>query len=136
MRVVRPVLAAGVLTAALASAAQATVVRSASGPLAATLTAGTHSPKAGAQWPVKVIATLAGRPARAAIVYQFVFGGQVVSSQIPRYTNGRPHTSFTGTFSDSLQFPARAVGFPLTLRMHITAGGRIVNLDYALQVAR
>ena len=136
VRALRPLLLGMVLSAAVPSAAAAQTVRGSSGPLSATLHAGTHHPKVSANWPLQVTASLSGRPAHASIGYQFLYSGQVVSTQIPRYPNGKPHTSFTGSFSDLLQFPARSVGYPLTLQVHIVAGGRAVNLDYALQVIR
>jgi hypothetical protein len=138
MRVTRPLLAvlALAVTGVLPSAAAAATVRASNGPFSAVLGAGTHSPKVNAYWPISVNATLSGRPARCGISYQFLFGGQVVSHQIPRYKNGRPHTSFTGHFTDQLTFPARSVGYPLTVRVHVWSGSRAVNLDYTVQVVR
>lgn len=135
-RLSRPLLIALVCAAALPATAAATTVRAASGPFVVTMVAGTHSPKANAPWPIRLTATLSGRPAHCGINYQFLFQGQQVSSQIPRYPNHKPHTSFTGHFSDTLSFPANSVGYPLTLQVHVWSGSRVVNLHYALTAAK
>jgi hypothetical protein len=140
MRVFRPLMVAPVVALAVAGAlagtAAASTVRGSNGPFSATLVAGTHSPKANVYWPISLTATQSGRAARCGITYQFLFGGQVVSTQIPRYKNGRPHTSFTGHFTDQLTFPARSEGYPLTVRVHVWSGSRAVNLDYAVKVVK
>jgi hypothetical protein len=136
MRVIRWLTVAAAVGCALPAAAGAATVRGSNGPLQVTLVAGTHHPKVNAYWPISVTATQSGRAAHVGIGYQFLFGGQVVSSQIPRYKNGRPHTSFTGHFTDQLTFPARSVGYPLTVRVHVWSGNRAVNLDYAIQVVK
>ena len=135
-RLPRPLLIALLCGAVLPATAAATTVRGSSGPFAVTMVAGTHSPKANTQWPIRVTATVSGRPAHCGINYQFLYGGQQVSAQIPRYPNGKPHTSFTGHFTDTLSFPSNAAGYPLTLQVHVWSGSRVVNLRYALQVAR
>ena len=114
---------------ATAVAFAATLVKRTSGPLTATLAPSTHTPKINRKWPIKVTATLKGKPARASAVYQFVFGGTVVSTQYP-YNN--KHYTFTGHFSDNLVFPAASVGQPLTLRVVIRASGHTVNLNWAI----
>ena len=115
------ILAAGALAAAL--------VKSASGPLRATLTPSTHTPKVNAKWPIVVTATLNGKPAHATAVYQFLYSGQVVGTEYPHYNK---HFSFTGHFSDTLVFPAESVGEPLTLRVVIKASGHTVNLSWSI----
>jgi hypothetical protein len=84
-------------------------------------------PKVG-HWPVHFTVTRAGRPARASVSYEYLFGGQVVAH--------RAHYTFTGAFSDVFQWPAEAVGYPLTFRAVITAGRSVIYLDYPVQVSR
>jgi hypothetical protein len=121
------VLAGAVATAASSTAASAaTVIKGSSGPLVATLTPSTHTPKINTLVPIAVTATLNGKPAHATAAYQFVFGGAVVSTQYPR---NNKHYSFTGHFSDKLNFPASSLGFTLTLRVVIKAAGHTVNLN-------
>jgi hypothetical protein len=111
------------------AAAAAKVIKGSSGPLVATLTPSTHTPKINTLVPIAVTARLSGKPAHATAAYEFVFGGAVVSTQYP-YNN--KHFSFTGHFSDKLNFPASSLGFTLTLRVVIKAAGHTVNLPCAI----
>ena len=123
-------LIAGVTAIGAASAAAAaTIIKGSSGPLHATLTPSTHTPKINTLVPITVTATLNGKPAHATAVYEFVFGGAVVSTQYPR---SNKHFSFTGHFSDKLNFPASSLGFTLTLRVVIKAAGHTVNLPCSI----
>jgi hypothetical protein len=120
-------LAAGaVAIGATSIAAAAAVIKGSSGPLAATLTPSTHTPKINTLMPISVTATLNGKPAHATAAYQFLYGGAVVAPTQYPYNN--KHFSFTGHFSDKLNFPASSLGFTLTLRVVIKAAGRTVNL--------
>jgi hypothetical protein len=112
-----------------ASAASTPLVKGSSGPLSATLEPSTHTPKVNTKWPVTVTATLKGKPAHAGAYYEFLFAGQVVSTQ---YVRNDKHFSFTGHFSDQLLFPAESAGEPLTLRVVITDAGHTVNLDWSI----
>ena len=132
----------GLITAAIAACAlslavcaagalaAAPVVKGTSGPLSATLTPSTHTPKVNAKWPIVVTATLKGKPARATALYQFLFGGLVVSTQ---YVKNNKHFSFTGHFSDSLVFPPSSDGEPLTLSVVISSAGHTVKLDWSIK---
>jgi hypothetical protein len=123
-------IAGAVATAATSTAATAaTVIKGSSGPLVATLTPSTHTPKINTLVPIAVTATLSGKPAHATAAYEFVFGGAVVSTQYPR---NNKHFSFTGHFSDKLNFPASSLGFTLTLRVVIKAAGHTVNLPCSI----
>ncbi len=102
-------------------------VTASSGALTATLIASGHSPKVNAAWPIHVTATESGQPASATIVYEYLYGGAVVAH--------RSHYTFTGHFTDTLRWPASAVGYPLTFRAVITSAGATVNLDYPVQVS-
>jgi hypothetical protein len=94
----------------------------------ASLRAGTHSPKVEAPWPIHFTVTRGGQPVAASVSYEYMLGGQVVAH--------RSHYTFKGHFSDIFKWPASAVGFPLTFRAVIVAGGVTINLDYPVQVSR
>jgi len=120
------VIVAMLVTAAASAASAPPLVRGSSGPLKATLALSTRTPKINKLVPMSVTATLNGKPAKATAVYEFLFGGTVVSTQYP-YNN--KHYTFTGHYKDTLSFPANSLGFPLTFRVVVKAGGRTVNLD-------
>jgi len=86
----------------------------------------THQPKVGQRWPFQFTVTRGGRPARATVTYEFVFGGQVVAR--------REHYAFEGHFTDEIQWPSTAVGYPLEFRAAIVSEGATVNLDYPVRV--
>jgi hypothetical protein len=121
-------LAIGALVPAGAAMA-AVIVKKSSGPLSATLTPSTHTPKVNAKWPITVTATLSGKPAHATAIYDFLLGEAVVGTEYPRYNK---HFSFTGHFSDTLVFPPDSAGEPLTLQVVVKASGHTVNLDWAI----
>lgn len=118
------------LASALPAAAAASTVSKSSGPLEATLTAANHSPKINTKWPISVTATLSGKPAHASAIYQFLFGGTPVGPT--EYPHNNKHYTFTGHFSDTLDFPAASVGEPLTLRVVIKDAGHTVDLDWPI----
>jgi hypothetical protein len=124
-------LISGLMAGALAftsvsAAGAASIIKASNGPLTATLKPSTHTPKINTPMTLTVTATLKGKPAHATAVYEFVFGGSVVSTQYP-YNN--KHYSFTGHFRDTLSFPASSLGFTLTLRVVIKAAGHTANLN-------
>jgi hypothetical protein len=90
--------------------------------------ASTHHPRVNAHWPISFLVTSAGKPGSAKVEYEYLFGGQVVAH--------RSHYKFRGTFHDIFTWPSSAVGYPLTFRAVIKAGGVTLNLDYAVQVRR
>jgi hypothetical protein len=92
----------------------------------ATLHASTHTPKVNQPWPLHFTVTRGGALAKAAVQYEYLFGGQVVAR--------RSHYTFTGHFSDVFQWPTTAVGYPLTFRAVIASEGAIINLDYPVRV--
>jgi hypothetical protein len=123
----------------------------AAAPCVATLRAPTHHPKAGRPWPITVTCrTAAGAPMRATAVYQFVFQGQVVATRYPSpNANPRSACSKAGTcrhapwpfrgrmYDPTFEWPARAVGIPLTLRVVVNVPGRgTLRLNYAVRVSR
>ena len=126
----RRVAALAACTVVTASAAASpALVKASSGPLSATLLPSTHTPKVNVKWPITVTATLSGKPAHATAIYEFLFGGAVVSTQ---YVKSNKNFSFTGHFSDKLLFPPDSAGEPLTLRVVIRAAGHTVNLNWSI----
>lgn len=113
---------------ATASAGQSTEVSAGVGGLTATMRGSTHQPRVGARWPFQLTVANKGRPARATVTYEYVFGGQVVAR--------RAQHSFTGHFADEIEWPSSAVGYPLEFRAAIVSEGVTINLDYPVQVAR
>ncbi len=102
-------------------------VSATAGGVTATMYGSSHTPKVG-PWPLHFTVTADGRAATASVSYEFLFGGTVVAR--------RSHYTFTGSFSDVAQWPATAVGYPLTFRAVITSGRSVINLDYPVQVTR
>jgi hypothetical protein len=90
--------------------------------------ASTHHPRVNRNWPVGFMVSRAGRPVKAEVRYRYLFAGQVVAR--------RSHYTFTGSFHDIFMWPSSAVGYPLTFRAVISAGGVMLNLDYPVQVVR
>lgn len=108
------------------TAAASGIVTASSGAVTATLHAGGSHPKVNQAWPIRFTVSSAGRPARASVSYEYLFGGQVVAH--------RSHYTFTGHFSDIFKWPSSAVGYPLTFRAVIVSEGKTINLDYPVQV--
>jgi hypothetical protein len=102
------------------------LVSGTAGGVTATLHASTHKPKVNRPWPLHFTVTHNGAPVKAAVEYEYLFGGQVVAH--------RSHYIFTGHFSDVFRWPSTAVGYPLTFRAVITSKGATINLDYPVQV--
>jgi hypothetical protein len=96
--------------------------------ITATMRATTHSPKVNVGWPISFTVTRAGAPVQAKVSYEYLFAGNVVAK--------RSNYTFTGHFSDLFHWPGSAVGYPLTFRAVILAGGQTLNLDYPVQVVR
>jgi hypothetical protein len=103
-------------------------VSATAGAVRAAMHATTHSPRAGRPWPVRFVVTSGGRATRASVSYQFLLAGQVVAR--------RSHFTFDGRFADVVVWPASAIGYPLTFRAVVRAGGTTVNLDYPVRVTR
>ena len=100
----------------------------------AVLHAPTHTPKAGKPWLYSVRVTdFQGRPIRARITMQVLFGGIPVGK-----VDGGKTFSFVGVWREPKQaplvWPARSRGHPLTFEAIVTARGATKRLDYAIQV--
>lgn len=114
--------------AAPSTSSAAGVVTATSGTVKATLHATTHNPRVQRAWPIRFTVTSGGHAAKASVIYEYLFGGQVVAR--------RSHYTFTGHFADIFRWPSSAVGYPLTFRAVIVAAGVTLNLDYPVQVSK
>jgi hypothetical protein len=86
--------------------------------LSVALTTPPHEPEAGRLWPIIVHAhSSTGAPVSGTVSYAFLFGGAAVG----RRPGGQMHG---GIFHDNLEFPASALGYPLTLEVIVRAGGQ------------
>jgi hypothetical protein len=96
----------------------------AAGSLHVTLTDAGTKPKAGVHWPYKVVATWAGKPAKATVTAQIVdpLGG-VHAVQFGANTKNVTRIPFTGTFKDYVIWPKDSVGYPLTFRVIVVSHG-------------
>jgi hypothetical protein len=108
------------------STSAAGIITGSSGGVTVTLQAGTHHPRVEVPWPIRFTVSSGGRPARASVRYEYLFGGQVVAH--------RSHYAFAGRFSDVFKWPSSAVGYPLTFRAVIASEGKTIDLDYAVRV--
>jgi len=131
---------ATIVAAAGLAAATAAPVSAAS--FVAKLHAPNHTPKADAKnWKITVtVRSRSGRPLRATAVYKFLYNGRVVSTQYPNpgHSKGgtRPY-AFRGRYRDTILWPARAVGYPLTFRVVVSVRGQgSQNLDWRVRVRR
>lgn len=113
-----------------------------SGPLTATLTAGTHNPTCKQMWPVTVTAKLNGKPARATAYYQFLHDNQQVSVQnVFSKTSKNPRNRlwhFRGRFYDNTfgPFGSLAVGYTLVVRAVVRAAGYTAYPAYTVTVRK
>ncbi len=94
-----------------------------------TLAAPGHRPAVGAPWPIVIRAYgQDGEPLRSEVRYQFLFAGSVVAR--------RSHYRFRGSFRDTIRWPARSLGVPLTFRAVVTTPLGTRRVDYAVRVRR
>jgi hypothetical protein len=100
------------------------------GPVHGKLTADNHAPIVNKAWHYSVTVTDAsGHPLSGTVDIEFVFGGTVVGRDRPPthpVTNGRWH--------DTLEFPADAVGEPLTFRAVVHTRLGSITLDWPIVV--
>lgn len=87
-----------------------------------------HTPTVNVKWPVELTVTRGRRRLAGSVRYQFLFDGSVVGS--------RPGHAFRhGVFRDTLLFPSKSLGEPLTLRILVTvpAYHRTEHIDWAIK---
>jgi hypothetical protein len=100
----------------------------------ATMAVPTHTPRAGRDWPVKIVAkTAGGRRLRGSIQYKFIFGGQIVSTAGCHPSRPDP-CPFFGTYRDVVRWPARSEGYRLTFRAVVKTRLGTKNLDWWVKV--
>lgn len=104
------------------------LVKASAAGVTATLRAGTHKPHVNAAWPIHFRVLEGGAPAKSHVSYEYLFNGAVVAK--------RSHYAFSGRFSDVFRWPPSSVGYPLTFRAVIVAGGHTLYLDYPVEVQR
>jgi len=137
---VRTAIAAALATAALIGAGIASAgfvghTTTRSGPLTATLYAGTHSPNCKQLWPVKVVATYNGKPAHATAYYEFEYNDKVVE-KINVFSDTRRNRAnrlwhFTGWFYDNTFGPFGALAEGHTIYVvAVVQDGRYTTRPY------
>jgi hypothetical protein len=109
-------------------AADATSASACAGGVCATMHGSSHAPVVGPLWPDSFTVTSGGHAAPASLEYEFLLAGQVVAR--------RSHYTFRGTFHDTIEWPAPAVGYPLTLRAVVRSGPETLDIDYPVKVRR
>jgi len=134
LRIAAPLLVGAAVAGCGGSHPAATKPHRAPVPFRAVLHAPTHTPKAGKPWLYSVRVTdLQGRPIRARITMQVLFGGVPVG----KVDSGKTF-SFVGTWreprKEPLIWPARSRGRPLTFEAIVTARGATRRLDYTITV--
>lgn len=98
--------------------------------------AATHTPKANANWPVKIhVADAAGKPVSGTLRMQVLFAGAVVG----QIDNGRVY-EFHGTWQEKpgneIVWPPDSVGHPLTFQAVVTVGGKTRKANWAIRVRK
>ena len=103
-----------------------------SGPVRGTLTGASHAPVVNKACRYSLTVTDAsGRPLSGTADIEFVFGGVVVGRDRPR-----THPVMNGRWHDTLEFPATAVGEPLTFRAVVHTRRGSIILDWPIMVRR
>ena len=93
-----------------------------------TLSAPGHAPRAGRAWPLVVTSTWRGRALpRAGVRVALLQSGRVTA----RLASAR---LFHGRYRRPIRWPARSVGQPVTLRVVVSARGRVVTFLYGVTV--
>ena len=93
----------------------------------------THKRQYDAVWPITVTARRNGKPIAGRIYYQFLSFGRIVACRTVK-TPARPR--FSGTFHDTIQWPRKSVGLPLTFRVVLRTKYGLKNINYAVTVQK
>lgn len=110
---------------------------SAAGGWTAKMTVPTHTPKARAKWPVKIVVkTTSGRRLSGTVVYHFIFGGQVVSTQGCIPNKPHPCAFRKGVYRDLIRWPKRSAGYKITFQATVKTNLGTKNLNYWVKVRR
>ena len=114
------------------AALPAPVVSATSGGLHASFHGQDHNPRAGQNWNYSVLATDAsGNALSGTVETEFAFNGTVVGRESPA-----THPLKNGRLDDILTFPARAVGFPLSVQVVVHTSAGSVTLDWPVKTRR
>jgi hypothetical protein len=83
-----------------------------------------------------VVKTTSGRRLSGTVVYHFIFGGSVVSTQgcIPHKPN--PCAFNNGVYRDLIRWPKRSAGYKLTFQATVKTKLGTKNLNYWVKVRR
>jgi hypothetical protein len=109
------------------------------------LRAPSHHPKVNKPWRIKVTArTRSGRALRGKATYKFLYHGHVVATRYPSPHNrtcpnrGERHHPwrFKGSYRDTICWPKRSAGIPLTFRVVVKVGHHRRHVDYKVRVRR
>ena len=102
------------------------------GPVRGTLRGQNHAPGVNRSWRYSVTVTDAtGQPLNGTVDIEFAYGGQVVGHDTPP-----THPVVDGHWHDSLQFPAEAVGMPLSVQAVVHTRLGSITLDWPIKVRR
>ena len=128
----------GFVLALLCAAALALpAATNAAGGWTAKMTLPTHTPKARAKWPVKIVVkTTSGRRLSGTVQYHFLFGGQVVSTQGCHPNRPDPCSFTKGVYRDLIRWPKRSAGYKLTFQATVKTKLGTKNLNYWVKVRR
>jgi hypothetical protein len=103
----------------------------------AKMTVPTHTPKARAKWPVKIVVkTTSGRRLSGTVQYHFLFGGQVVSTQGCHPNRPDPCSFKGGVYRDLIRWPKRSAGYKITFQATVKTKLGTKNLNYWVKVRR
>lgn len=131
---VRPAL---VLSIMCALALGASAASGAGAGWTAKMTVPTHTPKARAKWPVKIVVkTAAGKPLSGTVQYHFLFGAQVVSTQGCHPTRPDPCSFTRGLYKDLIRWPKRSAGYKITFQAMVKTKLGTKNLNWWVKVRR
>jgi hypothetical protein len=91
-----------------------------------------HAPKVKQSWRYSVVVSdAAGHPLSGTVDIEFAFAGQVVGRDTPP-----THPVVDGHWDDTIEFPADAIGMPLSLQAVVHTRLGSITLDWPVTVSR
>jgi hypothetical protein len=101
-------------------------------PIHATLVGENHTPKVNQNWTYSITVTDAtGQKLSGTETTQYVFNGSVVGTEKPENVPVK-----NGYYQDTIQFPADALGVPLTLQATVQTSIGSIDLSWAIKVQK
>lgn len=98
----------------------------------ARLTAPSHTPKVNVPWRIVVtVKDAAGKPIRAKLLMNVLFGGRVVG----QVDEGKVY-DFFGRHQQDITWPPASIGYALTLQAVVTVKGSAKKIEWAVKVRR